>query len=72
VRQIDALKLGVPLVAGSDNVGSLAVNMRIVDLLMQGKGDEAARLAARSLRGQKAHYESQKKAPPDSLRRGQE
>jgi hypothetical protein len=70
VRRIDALKLGVPLVAGSDNVGSLAVNIRIVDLLMRGQGDAAARLAARSLRSQKAHYESQKKAPPDVSQAG--
>jgi hypothetical protein len=50
VREIDALKLGVPVLAGTDNVGSLARNQRIVDLLASGRGDEAARLAQRSLR----------------------
>jgi hypothetical protein len=64
VRHIEALKLGVPLVAGSDNVGSLAVNIRIVDLLTQGKGEQAMRLAERSLRSQKAHYERAVQSPP--------
>jgi hypothetical protein len=47
VADIDALQLGVELVPGSDNVGSLESNARIVELLAAGKHDQAARLAQR-------------------------
>ena len=47
LREIDALRLGVAVVAGSDNVGSLWLNARIVDLLVQRRFDQAARIAKR-------------------------
>ena len=45
LEDIAALRLGVPLVPGSDNVGTLAQNARILRLLVRGEGARAADLA---------------------------